>query len=400
MIEKMHQLKVGYVTASVSRQAGGLFGAVCGLAKAVNCSDKINLQTFSLRDACSDKDADNWKVIKPHLFDVWGSSAIGYAPDMLPAMEAEKLDLLHTHGVWMYPSVASYQWAQRCGRPYLISAHGMLDTWALQNSKWKKQMAGWLYEVSHLKGAACLHALCESEAMSYRAFGLHNPICVIPNGIDLPFGKRAAFSPWEGRLPVGSKVLLFLGRLHPKKGIEQLIKAWSLACKADNCLSHDWRLVVTGWDDGGGYEAVLRSLTDELNATAQVLFTGPLFGSEKQAALDFADAFVLPSLSEGLPMAPLEAWASGMPVIMTEQCNLPEGFAHEAAIRIEPETASIMRALLLLFSMSEDELKDMGLRGQQLVQERFTWDRVGAEMCQVYDWISGDSLKPSCVLES
>lgn len=399
MVEYMHQVKVGYVTASVSRQAGGLFGAVCGLAKAVNCSDKAEVQVFGLRDTFSDKDANNWETVRPQVFDVWGSPALGYAPKMLSAMETEKLDLLHTHGAWMYPSVASHRWAQRCGRPYLISAHGMLDTWALQNSKWKKQVAGWLYEISHLKGAVCLHALCESEAASYRAFGLCNPICVIPNGIDLPFSERASFSPWQGQLPVGSKVLLFLGRLHPKKGIEQLIKAWSLACKADGCLSQDWRLVITGWDDGS-YETALKSLTDELNATGQVLFTGPLFGAEKQAALDFADAFVLPSLSEGLPMAPLEAWASGVPAIMTEQCNLPEGFEHGAAIGIEPEIDSIKRALHMLFAMSADELKDMGLRGQKLVQKRFTWDCVGAEMCQVYDWILGDSPKPSCVLES
>lgn len=399
MTEEMRQVKVGYVTASVSRQAGGLFGAVGGLAKAVNCGDKVEVQVFGLRDAFSDKDAGGWAPITPQLFDVLGSPALGYAPKMLPAMEAARLDLLHIHGAWMYPSLASYRWAQHCGRPYLVSAHGMLDSWALQNSKWKKKVAGWLYEVSHLKGAACLHALCESEAASYRAFGLRNPICVIPNGIDLPFGERASSPPWEGQLPAGSKVLLFLGRLHPKKGIEQLIKAWSLACKADNCPGQDWRLVITGWDNGG-YEAVLKSLADELNATGQVLFTGSLFGAEKQAALDFADAFVLPSLSEGLPMAPLEAWASGMPVIMTEHCNLPEGFKHGAAIRAEPETDSILRALQILFAMSEDELKRMGLRGQQLVKERFTWDCIGAEMCQVYDWISGGTPKPSCILES
>ncbi len=399
MNEVLPQVKVGYVTASISRKAGGLFGAVGGLAKAINSLDRVDVQTFSLRDAFTDKDADDWGTIKLQAFDVLGSSAIGYAPKMLPAMEAERLDLLHTHGAWMYPSVASRRWALRCGRPYLISAHGMLDPWALQNSKWKKRVAAWLYEVSHLKGAACLHALCESEAASYRAFGLRNPICVIPNGIDLPSGERAVFPPWQGALPASSKVLLFLGRLHPKKGIEQLIKAWSLACKADDCLSKDWRLVITGWDDGG-YEAVLKSLTKELDVNDRVLFTGPLFGADKQAALDFADAFVLPSFSEGLPMAPLEAWASGMPVIMTEQCNLPEGFDHEAAIKVEPQIDSIMSALLNLFTMSTGELNDMGLRGQQLVREQFSWDHIGSEMCQVYDWVLGNGSKPSCVLES
>ena len=398
MNEILRQVRVGFVTASISRQAGGLFGAVRGLAQAINCRGGLDVQMFSLRDAFSNKDIDYWGAVKPQLFDVWGSLAMGYAPGMLPAMEAARLDMLHTHGIWMYPSLATYRWAQRFDRPYLVSAHGMLDSWALRNSKWKKRFVGRLYELSHLKGAACLHALCEAEADSYRAFGLRNPICVIPNGIDLPFGEGASLPPWEGKLPTGCKVLLFLGRLHPKKGIEQLIKAWSLAYKADSNLSRDWRLVITGWDDGG-YETMLRSLVMELGSTDQVLFSGPLFGSDKQAALDFADAFVLPSFSEGLPMAPLEAWASGVPLIMTTQCNLPEGFDYEAAIRTEPEIDSITKALLALFAMDADELKDMGLRGKQLVQEKFTWDYVGSEMQQVYDWILGASSKPSCVLE-
>lgn len=133
-------------------------------------------------------------------------------------LESGRLSLLHIHGLWMYPSVACMQWS-RGKRPYLVSPHGMLDGWALRNSAWKKILAARLYENRHLRGAACLNALNESEAASIRAYGLRNPVCIVPNGVDLPDQRPT--------LGGGEKVCLFLGRLHPKKGLPALLSAWA-----------------------------------------------------------------------------------------------------------------------------------------------------------------------------
>ena len=96
------------------------------------------------------------------------------------------LDVLSVHGLWKYCSVGSQRWHRRTGRPYVVHPHGMLEPWALRNAMWKKRVAALLYENQHLHGAACLRALSEAEAESIRSYGLRNPICVIPNGVDLP----------------------------------------------------------------------------------------------------------------------------------------------------------------------------------------------------------------------
>src|SRR5947208_8295710 len=111
---------------------------------------------------------------------------MGYSSQLVAALITAELDILSTHGLWKYCSVASNAWHRRTGRPYIVHPHGMLERWALQNSKWKKRIAALLYEDRHLRGAACLRALSEAEAQSIRAYGLRNPVCIIPNGVDLP----------------------------------------------------------------------------------------------------------------------------------------------------------------------------------------------------------------------
>ena len=139
-------------------------------------------------------------------------------------MQRADLDLLHVHGLWTYPALASSIWAQRESKPYLTSIHGMLDSWAINNSRWKKRLAGWWYQNKHLQNASCLQALTGSEADSIRALGLRNPICLIPLGIDVPEITSSTLEE-----TCSQNVLLYLGRLHPKKGLHNLIHAWQMA---------------------------------------------------------------------------------------------------------------------------------------------------------------------------
>jgi glycosyltransferase involved in cell wall biosynthesis len=327
-----------------------------------------------------------WRQTAVTTVRLLGPRRFGYAPRLAGQLSAADLDLLHAHGLWMYPSIASLGWARKQRRPYIVSPHGMLDGWALHNSAWKKRIAAALFERRHLNGAACLHALTAAEAWSMRAFGLRNPICVIPSGVDLPAG------PLQSRAETGAepRTLLYLGRLHPKKNLEALLGAWSSLRSHPRARS--WRLVIAGWDDGG-HLARLRSL-----ASDGVVFAGPRFGAEKAASFARASAFVLPSQSEGLPVAVLEAWAHGLPVLMTPQCNLPEGFAGGAALPVAaPTWTGIRDALDGLFSASDAELREMGARGRELVARRFCWSSVACEMRQVYEWVLGRGERPASV---
>ena len=390
-------MKVGILTASISRQSGGLYWAIRPLAIGIKNSG-YEVKVFSISDRYSDYDLAQWKGIDVSLQVHWGPQALGYAPGLVQALNDAELNLIHTHGVWMYPSVAAIHWSGQQKRPYIVSPHGMLDAWALKNSAWKKYIAGMLFEKAHLRRAACLHALCESEYLSIRNYGLKNPVAIIPNGIDLPDQKNLDLQPdWSLELPQGSRVLLFLGRIHLKKGISNLLHSWARVRQNVPEKTAAWRLVIAGWSQGGHQEE-LEHLVKELNIDESVHFVGPQFDNQKVASLHHADAFVLPSFSEGLPMSVLEAWSHGLPVLMTQQCNIPEGFESQSALEMVPETDSIAVALERLFNMSETERQSMGERGRKLVESRFAWKKVAADMCSMYEWVLGQGPKPSCVI--
>ena len=327
-------MRLGFLTGSVSRRAGGLFPAVRSLAEALQRSPEIDLNVFGLLDADTAADLPAWGPVPVNVSPVRGPRSFGYASGLGSNVGSKRIDLLHVHGMWMYPSIAARRWSARTRAPYVISPHGMLDRWAIKNSGWKKRIAIFLYEGSHLQGAACLHALCDAEAQDIRAFGLTNPICIIPNGTEAAAQLEPPPAPWRSELARDAKVLLYLGRLHPKKGLLNLLRAMHEVHRCADELLRNWHLVIAGWDQNG-HRAQLEAFAAQCGMAGFVHFIGPQYGDAKLATLCGADAFVLPSVSEGLPMAVLEAWTHGLPVLMIPRCNLPEGFAAGAAIRIE-----------------------------------------------------------------
>jgi poly(glycerol-phosphate) alpha-glucosyltransferase len=465
-------MRAAFVTSSISRDAGGLFFAMSSLAKGLHHLG-LNLETHGLRDRHSADDEPVWLPVPCDAHLRSGPSSLGYSPALSKALSGGDFDILHSHGLWQWPSAAVHTWHRKTGKPYLVSPHGMLDPWALANSRWKKRIAAAWYESAHLRDAACIHALCQSEADSIRAYGLKNPVCVIPNGVDLvEIGDR--------RSEIGDrkKILLFLGRIHPKKGLLNALRAWHshLRSTIRDPRSSDWQFVIAGWDQGG-HEAELKRLCDELGMAwrggpsslvpgpwsealdvgasrsssasqmqgssleqgassratkdqgprtkdnhASVVFTGPAFGEQKDALLRQADAFILPSFSEGLPMSVLEAWSYGLPVLMSDHCNLPEGFAADAAIRIGTDVGdqrsevggqktevgsrrsedggqpmSMTEGMRALMEMSDAERLLMGQRGRSLVEREFSWPQIAAQMKEVYEWVLGGGAKPRCL---
>lgn len=372
-------MRVTFVTHSLSRRAGGLFHSVRRLAQLLAQRPALEVSIVGLADADTASDLGAWRPLSPRALRVTGPAALGWAPDLPRTLSELAPDLTHAQGLWMYPSLACLRHRRRAKIPHLITPRGMLDPWALSNSRWKKRLAGSLYEWAHLREADCLHALALPEAAAFRQLGLRNPICVIPNGIDLPDGEPSLPPPpWAD----GRKTLLFLGRIHPKKGLPALLDAWRSFRHAE------WKLVIAGWDQIGHEDELKKAVP-----TASVHFAGPLFGGEKASALAHADAFILPSLSEGLPMAILEAWSCSKPVLMTPACNLPEGFAAGAAIEIQ----SLPQALDQLAAMSAHDRALMGRRGRDLVESRFRWDQIAARMEAVYRWLLGGGSPPDDV---
>jgi poly(glycerol-phosphate) alpha-glucosyltransferase len=385
----------------VSRANGGIFEAERRLQQMLSARPGLDIEVLGLRDAMTDADLAAWAPLIPRAFAVRGPRAWGYAPDLASALARSEAELGYVAGLWKYPMLAAHRWSRATRKPLVIAPHGMLEPWAVRHSGFKKKIAGALFQNAQLRESACLRALCPAEVASFRTYGLRNPVCVVPNGVDLPSLTEGA-APRHPHFPPGRKVLLYLGRIHDKKGLAPLLDGWARARSA----AADWILAIAGWDQGA-HEAELKRQADALglrwsdgsraDPAAAVLFPGPQFGAEKTACYASCDAFVLPSFSEGLPMVVLEAWAHAKPVLMTPACNLPEGFAESAALRIEPQGDSIAEGLRTLFGLPAHELAAMGKAGRALVERKFDWRTVAAQMAEVYQWILGGGTRPACV---
>ncbi len=291
---------------------------------------------------------------------------------------------VHIHGLWQMSTSVAARAARAARKPYLISAHGMLEAWALANKRRKKALYTALFERKNLQDAACLHALTEAEAGDYRRFGLKNPIAVIPNGVSVPL--EASPEPFFERFPAlrGKRLILFLGRIHFKKGLDILAEAWAR-------VSRQWpeaQLVLAGPDFEHTQSAVEKRLA-ELGVAERVSFTGMLGTELKWSALAAAECFVLPSYSEGLSVSVLEAMGMGLPVIVTEQCNLPHIVTHACGWTIQPEAGALEGALESVLRASAAERSSFGKNGRRLVSERYSWPTIGRQMTAVYDWLAG-----------
>jgi glycosyltransferase involved in cell wall biosynthesis len=390
-------VKIAYLMPSVSRAAGGIFEVERRLAQELAAMPDLQIEAFGIKDEFTASDAGAWKPVEVQTFPAYGPRSFGWSPKLSRAFGENSADVGHLHVLWMHTSLIMRRWSRRNRKPYLKTLHGMLDGWALRNSRWKKVLSSLMYERNCLNSAACVQAFSQNELISARNFGLKNPICVIPNGIDLPLPCTAA-APWDRLGTNRTRTLLFLGRLHPKKGLVNFLSAWKKLRDSAHPALSEWQLAIAGWNQGA-HESELKAFADDHQLNSSVKFLGPLYGEAKAAAYSRADAIVLPSLSEGLPMAVLEAWSYGKPVLLTPQCNLPEGVVAGAAIEALPNVDTLATGLANLIEASDRERVQMGQCGWQLVNQKFNWAEVAAGMLSVYRWLVDGGSLPSCVHE-
>jgi glycosyltransferase involved in cell wall biosynthesis len=388
-------MRVAELTTYTSRLNGGVFYALTGMLPRMAAVPGNELRVFGYADPHTEADRECWKPLQVDAFRPWPPRLFGYSPHFLPALRRYRPELIHSHGIWTYLSAASLSLHRRDGVPMMISLHGMLDSWALGFSRFRKWIVTRLFQDAQLRAAAVLHALTVAEALSIRSYGLTNPIVVIPNGVDLP-GVVADRPPWTPATGERKYTLLFLGRIHPKKGLDVLLDAWADFARPTASGRH-WRLVVAGWDEIG-HEKALRDRVAGSELRQSVEFIGPVFGPRKSAAFAGADAFVLPSHSEGLPMSVLEAWSHGKPVVISTACNLPSGGEAGAAIDVEPTREAVASGLSRLAALSEDGRRAMGEAGRRLVKDRFNWENVSREMASVYQAVIGHKPLPQNLL--
>ena len=293
--------------------------------------------------------------------------------------------IIHSHGLWLapnyYPSLAT-----KGGRSmHVVSPRGMLAPEALAFSSIKKRVMWMLMQRRALHNAACLHATCDAEAEEIRALGLQSPIAVIPNGIDIP--PIAACDAEYSTM----RTVLCLGRLHPKKGLDQLVAAWGEV----ESEFPDWNLRIVG-PDAHGYRRTLERQVSELSLK-RVSISGPLFGVDKQKAYQEAELFVLPTRNENFGLVVGEALAAKTPVICTKGAPWSGLERENCGWWIDYGAASLASTFRIVLPSSRGELHAMGARGRCWIERDFSWEKIGSSMRSVYGWIHGSEARPSCI---
>jgi glycosyltransferase involved in cell wall biosynthesis len=286
-------------------------------------------------------------------------------------------DVLHGHGFYVGTNFIFGREARRQKKPLVYHVHGIFEPYILRRSRWKKRLVHWLFEDGNFRRARLWRALTGKEADQIRACGFKAPIAVIPNGLNpgefpKPANLKAPIAtPLIKSLPKTALRVLFLGRVHPKKGLDLLLPAWAKL----SALTKDWQLVIAGPDEQG-YLAKIRALAQSLSLQDQVLFTGPVTGQAKILLLHSSDIFVLPSYSEGFPMSILEAMACELSVVATRACNFPGMAAADAGWECDATIDSLTTALRTALQASASERRKRGQMGRRLIEISYAWPNI------------------------
>jgi glycosyltransferase involved in cell wall biosynthesis len=411
--------------------------------------------------------------VKGNVFAVRGR---GWCPEFrrLLRKEAAKADVVHNHGLWMWPNAYAREAAVAAGKPLIISPRGMLEAWSLGRSKLRKAVAWRLFERRNVQSAVMFHATAASEAESIleatkglkdeetrrrrdeKTKGLRDeetaeteprqvaaaqdhlrltnlklktttgvPVVVAPNGVDLPdLAQRPGRQVLEDKFPQlkDRRWVVFMSRLHPKKGVDVLLRAWA---RQKEVTGDEWRLasgkesqtadgirqmeraeslgllvslslspvLVLAGPDLIGYRKDIERMIKELGLGHSVVITGEVAGEEKDCLLANADVFVLPSYSENFGIVVAEAMAWGRPVIASTGTPWKEIADVGAGWWVKPEEDALAQALHEALGKGREQLDAMGTKGRALVERRYTWAEPAGKLVRAYEEISDRKTK-------
>ena len=316
-----------------------------------------------------------------------GPRRLGVSPRMRRWLKQEvtsgRVDVIHNHSLWMMPNVYPGNAVHNSHCRLVVSPRGALSAWALGRNALQKKIFWRALQAPMLRAAACFHATAVSEYEDIRRLGFRQPVCILPNGIDVP--------PLEEALKSGRRQLLYLGRIHPIKGIDNLLRAW----QAVEDRFPEWDLCIAG-PDNRGFLSKMQALAGQLRLK-RVEFSGPLFGKDKLHAYRAASLFVLPTHSENFGMTVAEALAAGTPTIVTKGAPWGGLVKQQAGwwidIGVDPLVACLGDAL----ATSPINLAEMGRAGRDWMLRDYSWEHIGSQLAEIYRWLLEGGEVPSFV---
>jgi len=306
------------------------------------------------------------------------------SPEMLASLRqcVAAGDVIHAHNLWTMPVVYAAKVAATAGCPLVCSTHGALDPRSLGVSRLKKLAAWWLWQRRVLTRVDLFHATSLKEAEQIRRQGFRAPVAVIPHGVDVP-----TMTPRP--TAAGPRSVAFLGRLHPIKGVDRLLRAWGGMAQD----RPDWQLRICGPDGGAARD--LRALAAE---SPRVVFETAIPADGRAAWFSECDVLVLPSHGENFGMVVAEAMAHGVPVIASTGTPWRGVVEHGCGWWVDNDVATLQKTLLAATSIEQQALREKGQRGRDWMIRDFSWRSVAERMLAAYRWLLGTADRPTEIL--
>jgi glycosyltransferase involved in cell wall biosynthesis len=377
-------LRVAIVSGILHPSFGGPAAVVASHALAL--TGRVSLEIFGVAGPGEERDIQallpNAQLF-PRSFPSRWFRGTGLAAALSAA--ASRVDLFHAHMLWDFPVYAAWRAARVAGKPLIITPHGSIsEPW--RYSAPHKRLYRTLILDRVLRDTRFIHALNAAEARAVEGYGAPCPIRVIGNGLsldafDVPHEEaEAALSEWP--MLRNRKVLLFVGRLGPEKGLDLLIPAWANAIRSGHAKG--WHLVLAG-PDYRGYRAQVEDLVRSLGLQDSVLLVGYVGRTLRRALLALTTACVLPSRSEGLSMSLLEGAAAGRPALLTTTCNFPELARAGGGVEVAPQVEDISHGLTTVLNLPPEQLSRMGCAAQRFVREHYSMEQVADQIVAMYE---------------
>lgn len=381
-------MKILAVAPYLSNLYGGIAQVVTHTVQATSQLG-VTIDLVTTRAGSSDStltnDWVNQDSYKIRYFSCWHHNDFVVSPSLIIWLlnHVTEYDLIHIHTIFS-PLISLVQKiCQLYQVPYVVTPHGMLEPWALAYKSRKKRLYYHLIEKHNLVAASGIQSLAEPEAVNIQALGFKNTFTV-PNGVEHQDFRQFSDSDifYQSFPDLKNKtIILFLGRIDPKKGLDLLAIAFS---KIHQRFPNT-HLVIAGPDNIGFLETAQQYFI-QADCHKAVIFTGMLTGNLKKAALRVAHLYVCPSYSEGFSMSILEAMASGLPCVITDRCNFPEAKTASAAYVIEANADAIYQAMKQCLDDPEVS-QQMGDRARDFILKNYTWDIVAQKFLTIYSSI-------------
>jgi glycosyltransferase involved in cell wall biosynthesis len=396
-------MKILHVIASVDPAGGGTSWVVLELATAqARAGGQVSIVSEEMPgraeaiDGLIDELSDR-KLVTVHRFSKLSglSGRLAGAAGAYLRDHIGEYDIAHLHGMWSPICLRASRAARRAGVPYVHAPHGMLEPWAMQQRTMKKKLAMALGFRRILDHAAAVHTTAPQEAVNLRRLGVTSPLAMLVNGVTLPSYDHAAarqFVDATWPTSAGCPRMVFMSRIHPKKGLPNLVEAF----KRLEDRYADWHLLIAGPDEAG-HQAEVEQLIEQKGMRDRITFTGPVSGQQKFDLLAGCDFFVLPTFSENFGIVVAEALAVGRPAMTT--VGAPWGELRDCGCGwwIEIGVDPLAEALDQAMGLSDAERLDMGARGRTLIEHRYTWPAVARQSLDLYAWIVHQAAQPEVV---